>query len=184
MDLKWRRNDCRFTIHNWLDHIHKDTLRLHYFLQNTSTHDCLTAAYHAVISGIRFVADVSATDLRQTVALSHDSAVLKKTLQATLHFWHVFKNNKKRGILNVLLKEKYMLIINQWLSTHTTRLTENTCMSATHLWPHTPQPHQKCIFNNWHLKAHKSSLLSITRKQMCSALVWNYAELILLLLEE
>lgn len=88
---------------------------------------------------------------------------LKKTLQATLHFWHVFKNNNKKGNLNVLLKEKYMLIINQWLSTHTTRLTENTCMSATHLWPHTPQPHQKCIFNNWHLKAHKSSLLSITQ---------------------
>lgn len=162
MDLKRWRNDCRFTIHNWLDHIHKDTLRLHYFLQSTSTHDCLTAAYHAVISGIRFVADVSATDLRQTVAPSHDSAVLKN-LTGNIAFLTRFQKQQKRGILNVLLKEKYMLIINQWLSTHTTRLTENTCMSATHLWPHTPQPHQKCIFNNWHLKAHKSSLLSITQ---------------------
>lgn len=88
---------------------------------------------------------------------------LKKPYRQHCIFDTFSKTTKKRGILNVLLKEKYMLIINQWLSTHTIRLTENTCMSATHLWPHTPQPHQKCIFNNWHLKAHKSSLLSITQ---------------------
>lgn len=160
MDLKWRRNDCRFTIHNWLDHIHKDTLRLSLKHERSRLpYGGISRSYlrHSVCS--RRLRHRPQTDSRSLTWFS----CLKKPYRQHCIFDTFSKTTKKKGILNVLLKEKYMLIINQWLSTHTTRLTENTCMSATHLWPHTPQPHQKCIFNNWHLKAHKSSLLSITQ---------------------